>query len=173
MRTPQDHGPPAGRDCGHHMGRNSRRDPRPVIAFILLILAYETFVELRYAFLGKAGRAVVVQENRYIQHSRHGSRTPMVSVMYRFGESNGAVRTESDDVPDDGSQPSVGQTIDIEYCPGDAGVSRLAGHTHVLMIGMLLILISGGLVGVTIYYALPRTPLPVGGSGMFDVMGNQ
>ncbi len=70
----------------------------------------------------------------------------MLATQYRFNDPSGTTRLESDELPQDGTAPTVGSDVLVQYRPGTASASRLVGHDHLIGTVVFLLALTGGLV---------------------------
>lgn len=117
---------------------------REVRKFYWLVLAAAGFLvsgvlscmELRYSFWGKVAEAQVLRT--YESANRYGRyyQQRLLAVEYVFTEADGTQRIERDDVPID--WPAPGVTVAVQYIPGVAQTSRLAGDTASIAVWIFL-----------------------------------
>jgi hypothetical protein len=88
---------------------------------------FMSFGELKYLIWGKTAAAQVEATYERIGGRRSG---PRLGVEYRFQEEGGASRTEEDQVAID-SAIGEGDTVSIQYLPGEAGRSRIEGNRKI------------------------------------------
>ncbi len=101
------------------------------VLFLPLLLT-----EARFSLWGIQAEANVTQ---VVQSAcRLGCRTRTLWIQYRFADQAGLERTETDCLPPGYPRPAVGNRIDIEYCAGLAGESRLMGNRKVAFIYFFL-----------------------------------
>jgi hypothetical protein len=137
------------------LGSSRRGQAKLVIAVYFVLLVFYSGVELRYIFFGKTARALVTQTNRYTTCTKSGTHTT-VAIQYQFTEPSGKLRVESDKVEADGSEPTLGEAIKVEYCPGSAGMSRIAGHNAAIILAISLFLFAVGFLVVAAYQGLKQ-----------------
>jgi hypothetical protein len=96
---------------------------------IFLISAFMSFDEFRYKIWGRTTEARVIQVRPYEEPGRRGKSTPRLSVEYSFQDEAKNTFSERDNVSLDTQLPSDGH-VPIQYIPGTADSSRIAGHSN-------------------------------------------
>ena len=115
---------------------------------VFLVSGWFAFGEMRYALFGSTVQARIVDVSDTELVGRRGRRTPMRAIRYSFEESDGAQRTERDDVPLDwtpaeGETLTAGSTVSVQYLSGKPDKSRLAGHKHSLPLAIFVVCLLG------------------------------
>jgi hypothetical protein len=109
-----------------------------IAAIAFLVSSYFSYRELKYAVWGATAEATVTRAAETTEMGRRGRRRPMLVVEYTFSDGSTGQRSERDRVPIDWPVPEG--TVTVQYLPGVAGASRLAGHSNKFAVWMA----SGG-----------------------------
>lgn len=98
------------------------------IAFVLS--AFFAFEELRYTIWGRTVQAQLLEVRNTRDIGGRGRTEPALAFDYSFDDGELGRRTEKDMVPPDWARPE-GNSIAVQYIPGEKDASRLAGHRHI------------------------------------------
>jgi hypothetical protein len=115
--------------------------------------------ELRYAVSGTTTDAQLLEVKEVTSRGRWGTQHTNLHVSYQFNDSTGGPRTEIDTVPDDWPIGS-GETISVQYIPGKAHWSRIAGNRRdwaVIVFGLSLCGLA--YLGFQLHHAV-NNPIP-------------
>lgn len=93
-------------------------------------------VEWRYSIWGAVAEAQVIRTYETANHYDSSYKQPLLGVEYVFKEADGTQRHERDNVPI--SWPVPGPTVAVQYIPGVAQTSRLAGDTASIAVWIFL-----------------------------------
>ena len=120
---------------------------RLIIGFlmVLIVFGYATWRELEYGIWGETAQGTVTEirlETNY--HARRMPEQHYYSIDYRFTEPSGTERTGTDAVSLNYPKLAVGDTIDIQYCPGPIAISRLQGNEKFILVFAFFIMLSVG-----------------------------
>ena len=129
-----------------------------LIAFVAVVVSgYISWGELKYKLWGKSADATVTEAREEERRGRRGRRYHVLVVDYTFTEADGTRRSERDEVSS-GTEVSS-PTTTIEYLPGVANSSRLAGQEKVFAI----IIFVGSLawMGFSIYSIAREANAPI------------
>lgn len=102
-----------------------------VIAF--LISGYYSFSEVKFAIWGRTAEATVTRTYETTESGRRFRKRHYTVVEYQFAEADGTLRSERDKVSAGTVVPGISQ-IAVQYLPGVADSSRLAGQTSLTSI---------------------------------------
>jgi hypothetical protein len=109
-----------------------------MIGIGLIFLPF-SWSEVRFSLLGTTARATVTQIN---ESAVRGATKKVLSIEYRFADPSGRERTEEDRLPFGDPRPSVGNQIDIQYCAGLPGQSRVIGNSQIVLVYFFLALVA-------------------------------
>ena len=99
-----------------------------VAVVVFLVSGFFAYGELRYALFARTADGVCTQVVEHSNYSRRGRRERLI-VRYRFTDTDGAVRTEDDEVRSDWPVQQS-EAVRVKFIPGRPGASRLEGHSY-------------------------------------------
>jgi hypothetical protein len=103
------------------------------ISALFLFSTYYSWHEFRYMLWGDTAEAQVTRTFETEEFRRRGRRVKRLAVEYSFTDSsNQQTRNERDDVGLD--WPIDGETVLVQYIPGEPDASRLSGHRSLLSV---------------------------------------
>jgi hypothetical protein len=117
-----------------------------IAAAVFIVSGITSCTELGYLLRGRVADGRITRVKEYAEYRRSGSETRK-AVEYDFTDDRGLRRHGSDQV--DADWPATeGQSVKVQYCAGEDGASRLAGHTNlvgpvVFAVALVFLSISG------------------------------
>lgn len=104
-----------------------------VVSVLFLFSTYYSWHEFRYMIWGDTVEAQITRSFETEEFRRRGRRVKKLAVEYSFVDSaSQQTRNERDDVDPD--WPIGGETILVQYIPGEPDASRLSGHRSLLSV---------------------------------------
>lgn len=101
-----------------------------------LVSGFLSCMELRYFLWGAVAEAQVLRTYETLNRYSRSLKQPLLGVEYVFTEADGTPRHERDNVPID--WPVPGAAVKVQYIPGVAHTSRLAGDTASIAVWIFL-----------------------------------
>jgi hypothetical protein len=103
-----------------------------------------SYGELRYLCFGETVEATIISAKQVEVRGRRGRTSTRLKVEYRYEDSGGILRTDSDRVSTDWELPET-EEIQVQ-CIAGTDSSRLAGHTQMIWVyvfGLCLVGVLG------------------------------
>jgi hypothetical protein len=118
------------------------------VGVLLLVSAFFSWREMKYAVFGKRADAKLVRVYETTEYARRGRTRQRTMVEYQFTDSSGQTRKESDKLSDSATPPS-GATVPVQYLAGSPGSSRLPENAQ--RIWMIVFFGTLGFLGYKFY----------------------
>jgi hypothetical protein len=96
---------------------------------ILIVSAFFSWRELKYAVLGSTVDARLVRTYETTEGGRRGRSREKIAVEYEFTDKDGTVRKETDTISTSEPRPA-GPTVLVQYRSGSPDASRLSGNSQ-------------------------------------------